>query len=278
MRIRGIDFTSAPGRRKPITCLECRLEGEALVVERLSLFPDFASFEAALREPGPWVAGFDFPFGLPRRFLTDQGWDGSWAASVQAASQLSPPDYRARLQAWKATQPAGRKHPARVCERVGGRSYGAASALMIDYTPVGMMFRQGAFRLLDSGVTIPGLQPGDPQRLCFEAYPGLAALRLRGVSGARGPSYKSDIPKKQSPLHLEERHRILAALRGAPGREIYGLTVEAPDDLATDPSADALDALLAAVQAAWAYRQFQGTAPDGVDPLEGWIADPAARP
>ena len=30
MRIYGIDFTSRPTRRKPITCLECRLDGGVL--------------------------------------------------------------------------------------------------------------------------------------------------------------------------------------------------------------------------------------------------------
>ena len=30
MKVYGIDFTSTPKRSKPITCLECRLEGDRL--------------------------------------------------------------------------------------------------------------------------------------------------------------------------------------------------------------------------------------------------------
>lgn len=33
MKIYGIDFTSAPSRKKPITCLECELDGSQLSAE-----------------------------------------------------------------------------------------------------------------------------------------------------------------------------------------------------------------------------------------------------
>ena len=60
MRVYGIDFTSRPRRGKPITCLECRLEGDELRAGPLSAWCTFDEFEAALREPGPWIAGIDF--------------------------------------------------------------------------------------------------------------------------------------------------------------------------------------------------------------------------
>ena len=52
--------------------------------------------------------------------------------------------------------------------------------------------------------------------------------------------------------------------------KIYGLD---------DPTGDTLDALLAAIQAGWAYSQRAlnyGIPPD-CDPAEGWIVDPATR-
>ncbi|MYD88520.1 MAG: hypothetical protein F4Y14_21605, partial [Acidobacteria bacterium] len=57
------------------------------------------------------------------------------------------------------------------------------------------------------------------------------------------------------------------------------MTVAADDPcLVGDPTGDSLDALLCAVQAAWAWRNrswlFGNAA--RVDPLEGWIADPRA--
>jgi hypothetical protein len=56
----------------------------------------------------------------------------------------------------------------------------------------------------------------------------------------------------------------------------YGLRVDAPRTLADDPSGDKLDALLCAIQAAWAWtmRGHGYGAPPGTDLLEGWIADP----
>jgi len=56
---------------------------------------------------------------------------------------------------------------------------------------------------------------------------------------------------------------------------IYGLDfTSAPG---RDPSADALDSLLCAVQAAWAYTQRDDNygVPPECDPDEGWILDPA---
>ncbi len=57
--------------------------------------------------------------------------------------------------------------------------------------------------------------------------------------------------------------------------------MELPRILATelvgDPTADLLDAVLAAVQAAWAWgRRAHGYGiPPEADPAEGWIVDPA---
>lgn len=74
MRVFGIDFTSAPRRRKPITCVDCELEDDLLIVRRLIEWADFEGFEGALQEPGPWIAGIDFPFGQASRFTETIGW------------------------------------------------------------------------------------------------------------------------------------------------------------------------------------------------------------
>ncbi|GER86847.1 hypothetical protein KDW_10090 [Dictyobacter vulcani] len=39
----GLDFTSAPSLRKPITCMCCQLESTTLIVEDSQLFPDFTT-------------------------------------------------------------------------------------------------------------------------------------------------------------------------------------------------------------------------------------------
>ena len=62
---------------------------------------------------------------------------------------------------------------------------------------------------------------------------------------------------------------------------VYGLQVEVPDavvsELADDAGAAALNAVLCAVQASWAWRRRdEGFGiPGSADGDEGWIADPA---
>lgn len=41
--------------------------------------------------------------------------------------------------------------------------------------PVGKMFFEGAPRLVDAGVSVPGLLRGDPGRVVVEAYTGVLA-------------------------------------------------------------------------------------------------------
>ncbi len=62
MKIYGIDFTSAPSYRKPITCVECILNKSILKVNSFINFYNFNEFEKFLDQGGEWVAGIDFPF------------------------------------------------------------------------------------------------------------------------------------------------------------------------------------------------------------------------
>jgi len=69
-------------------------------------------------------------------------------------------------------------------------------------------------------------------------------------------------------------------LRSDQLRTYYGFSVELSDMMAEymvqDPTGDQLDAVLCAIQAAWAYTQSDqnyGIPPD-CDPVEGWIVDP----
>jgi hypothetical protein len=132
------------------------------------------------------------------------------------------------------------------------------------------MFFEGARRLLKSEVTIPLLRPGGPDRIVVEAYPGVLARHL-GYAG-----YKNDALRKQTEVQLRARRAMLNDILNGRLESRYGLLVEAPASLADDPGGDQLDALLCAIQAAWAWtmRGERYGAPQGTDALEGWIADP----
>lgn len=266
MRVFGIDFTSAPRRRKPITCADCELEDDLLIVRRLIEWADFEGFEGALQEPGPWIAGIDFPFGQTRRFVETIGWPKRGADYVAYAHGLGRANFWAALDGYRTTRLKGDKEHRR-CRRLDQSTEAVRSAGRPD-----VLRRRGPS--LAVGATVPSLLTDDPHRVVVEAYPGVLA---RQIIGRR--SYKQDTRSKQTAEHAQARRDILAALRNGILSSTHGIFVDAPDSVCVceDPSAGRLDALLCAVQAAWSWRRrFDGFgAPADGDPDEGWIADPS---
>ncbi|MGC8834636.1 MAG: DUF429 domain-containing protein [Armatimonadota bacterium] len=275
MRIYGVDFTSAPSLAKPIVCAECWFEEGKLRVDGINAgIADFGAFEAFLERPGPWVAGLDFPFGLPRRFVEALGWPSSWSEYVGAfrGTNEDVRRFEALVASYKRGKPLGQKHLFRETDRMAG----AVSPMTLYGTPVGRMFIRGAPRLLRSGVNVLPCCPTRDSRTAVEAYPGLAARRLVG----RAP-YKCGRAKSNPSDRAGVRRRIAEALLGGLVERTYGLRVEMEEKLTdqclADEAGDTLDAVLCAVQAAWAYskREFGWGIPPWCDPVEGWIADPA---
>jgi hypothetical protein len=264
-RVAGVDFTSRPTRRKPITVALGSSAGGVVRLERVDAHVDFDGFAAWLRQPGPWVAGFDFPFGLPRELVETLGWPRDWPALVRHYAALERAAIRATFAAFCAARPAGRKFAHRACDGPAGSS----PSMKWVNPPVAYMLHAGVPLLLDAGVDLPGLHRGDPGRVALEAYPGLLA---REVLGRR--SYKSDTAAKQDDARLIARKDLLGALEQ--GRTRLGLRLQASpgqhDALVADASGDRLDAVLCLLQAAWAAGQPAYGVPAGVDRLEGWIA------
>jgi hypothetical protein len=271
MRVYGVDFTSAPSARKPICVAACRLDGDRLTFERLDRLRTLDAFEAALAAPGPWIAGFDFPFTQSRRFLRNFGWPEDWGAYARLLGGMTRPAFRAALEAYKADGEPGDREHARDFEKGSG----AVSPQKLYGVPVALMQFEGVPRLFRTGLHLPGLWPGDPTRVGVEAYPGVAA---RALIGRR--SYKADERSRQTAELRDARDLILTALTGEDGRARFGLAVTAPARLAEDPGADPLDALLCAVQAAWAARLMDREPEQmaGLDLSGGWIADPDILP
>jgi hypothetical protein len=270
MKVIGIDFTSSPSRTKPLTCMHCTFDGWILRARRLESWPDFGGFEDALDKPGPWIAGIDFPFGQSRIFIENIGWPDNWAGYVAHAGSLGRPGFRAALDDYRRQRRFGDKEHRRKTDIAAS----SISPQKLYGVPVGLMFFEGAPRLLKSGVTIPMLSAGDPRRIVVEAYPGVLARQLVGRAG-----YKNDIARKQTEIQHQTRRAMLDNLLRGKLEARYDLRVEASRTLADDPSGDQLDALLCAIQAAWAWtmREFHYGAPRDADPLEGWMADPTLR-
>jgi hypothetical protein len=264
--IHGVDFTSRPRLRKPITIASGRTQPSTFHLDSLEECADWQAFEAWLRRPGPWIAGFDFPFGLPREAVEDLGLPTQWPQLVACCRRQGREEFRALLDRYRESRPAGRRYAHRAADHPAG----SHSPLKLVNPPVGLMFLEGAPRLLDAGVTIPGLHQGDPQRVALEAYPGFSARQM--VKG----SYKNDALAKQTPARRQARKGMVSSLTTGDNPLGFVLTgsTQLLRSLIGDATGDRLDAVLCAMQAAWSWQRRDdnyGLPPD-TDPLEGWIA------
>jgi hypothetical protein len=279
VQILGVDFTSRPTPAKPITAARGTLEGDQLRVRDVLRLPTMAGFEALLAEPGPWVGAFDFPFGLPRELIDALRWPGAgtrqrrfWPRLISHYAALDRRQVGARFDRFRARRPVGSKYAHRATELAAG----AHAAMKLVNPPVGWMLHEGAPILLRSRVHIPGMRNGDPRRVALEAYPGHLLRTIAGGWGEkRTPPYKNDAKPKRRAAHREARVRLLWAL--VEGEHPLALRLDVPVGIAAaaaaDGTGDTLDALAAAVQAAWgaASGAPHYGLPRRFDPLEGWI-------
>jgi len=199
------------------------------------------------------------------------GWPENWEGYVGKVGKLSKDEFEDAIRADMATRPRGSKWRYRLADR---RSH-SSSAMMLFRVPVGKMFYRGAPRLLSSGVRVEPCRRNGNTRVAVEAYPAVVARRFLGHT-----AYKRDaVP--DTPERKSARETLIAGLESMTLKQIYGFTVKLDDhwkeEFVVDPSADALDSLLCAVQAGWAYlkRDDHYCVPPECDPDEGWIVDPA---
>jgi hypothetical protein len=159
----GVDFTCAPGKTKPITLARGIRLGSVVKLDKV---------------------GFDFPFGLPRVFVDalmqspPPGWPGD--ATEQAAPDRTDTliaalhrhcktrqGFAALIDDWgqgwgQGTRPAKLPHR-RADTAMPGVS--STSPLQTRYVPVGKMYFEGLWRLVQAGATLPGL-PWRPTPAC----------------------------------------------------------------------------------------------------------------
>ena len=260
----GVDFSSAPRRGKPIVWAWGRWQRPGLLrLERFEENASAAEFAQALQRPGPWLAAFDLPFGLPRELVTTLAWPTDWASCMAHYASLSRSEIAVSFAAFCDARPVGSKFAHRACDGPAGSS----PSMKWVNPPVAFMLHAGVPALRAAGVDLPGLQAGDATRVALEGYPGMVA---RALIGRR--SYKSDTKAQQTPERLIARKDLVDALEQGRWRGLrLKLTHAQRDDLVADAQGDKLDAALCLLLAAWADTQPGDGMPAGVDALEGWI-------
>jgi Protein of unknown function (DUF429) len=275
----GVDFSSTPTRKKPITVANGRLAQwrgqQALCIESVTPLFTLEEFSEWLEQAGPWVAGFDFPFALPREFLETARWPhATWAEHIAHIDTLTRPEMVQAFKAFCDARPVGGKFAHRACDVLSGSS----PSMKWVNPPVAYMLHAGATRLLNAGVHIPVLHAGDLKRIALEAYPGFFARPIAGRS-----SYKSDDIHKQDEARRSMREAIVNAMED--GRNALNLAAKFDPTVRkhclTDASGDTLDACICLIQTAWAYQRYDSSfgLPKNTDPVEGWIVSvPAVKP
>lgn len=276
----GVDFTSAPRAKKPIVAVSARVDRREVTPLELLTFTTLDAFSNWLNTHPEGIVAIDAPFGQPRRLL--EHWhitkdvikgSQSWTEYVSRIAKLSKRDFADELNRYRATRPVGDKHHLRRCDQLAG----ACSPMMLYGVPVAKMFFVLAPLLLESNVNLPPVRKTASPCTCVEAYP---ALVVKALWDGKAPPYKSDTRSKQTADKEDTRATLVRYLQTELVTKNYGLRVccsQLEPTFITDPTGDALDALFACLQAAWAAQQADSGIPVDVDALEGWIVDPSLR-
>ncbi len=268
----GVDFTSAPSAKKPITvalgrCMELG-RGRVYQLEEILAIESLGGFERLLMSGGAWLGGFDLPFGQSRSLIEHEDWPTDWPAFVRFYCGQPRDRLRDTFRRWCDARPVGDKFAWRKADKPAGSS----PAMRWANPPVAWMMHAGIGRMLDAGLAFPAhRQRGGarkPPRVALEAYPGFTARKVCRRS------YKSDAASNQTPDRMRNRRAIVAALvAGAAGLEPrLAITPAWRRRLIADGSGDLLDAVICALQAAHAAALPRYGLPKRLDPLEGWIA------
>jgi hypothetical protein len=268
----GVDFTSAPSPRKPITVAigtwhpgRPRPRFFLADVRPLETLDEFSAW---LRSAESWTGGFDLPFGQPRTLVEHAGWPTSWPALVRDYCGQPRPALRETFRAWCAARPVGDKFAWRAADKPAGSS----PAMRWANPPVAWMMHAGIGRMLEAGLAFPAHRHGAANRrgarVALEAYPGFTARHVCRRS------YKSDLRSAQTAERRGNRRAIVAALvAGTAGLDIVlEIGVAWRRRLVADGSGDLLDAVIGALQAGHAAALPGYGLPADLDPLEGWIA------
>ena len=288
----GLDFSCAPSQRKPLTLAHGALHGHVVRLAGVSELDTLEKWANHLGEAGNFVMGCDFPFGLPRSFvdaLRDHG-PQDLRLCLQTPSPAHPEcdrlisalrhycvdraGFQALIDGWGTTwhpeRAPGSKLPHRPTD-LAMPGISSTSPLQTRYVPVGKMYFEGFWRLVQANVSIPAMRAGRDHAIALEAYPGFLAHELIGRR-----SYKNESTDHAD--RLVARLTILDALEA--GHSRLGLRLKMTpaqrDRLAADHKGDQLDAVMCMMQAAWALVQHQQGhplwgLPTCIDPVEGWI-------
>lgn len=272
--VAGIDVTSAPSPRKPITVAQGSWDGSGLQIDRIELLDSIGSLATFIGEIDPEVpsiTGFDCPLGQPRRLVDNLGWVSNWETTVSRFASMSRAEFVAFLRSYREPRQAGDKqHLRRTDAETGG-----CSPMMVHGVPVGLMYHSLVPLLAESPLSLLPCRPTRSPAIVVEVYPALLARRA-----APRQTYKMEKAHGENESRRRAaRQAILESLVEREDRSPLGFSTHLPRGrlgALGDSKGDRLDAILAAASAAWAWtqRRHGWGFSKHFDAFEGAIVDP----
>ena len=272
MKIFGINFTENPSPKRPITIAYCVYKkNHGLSVNRIEFSPTISDFEKFLKEKGPWFAGINFPLGQPKQFLDKMSLPSGWNNYIKDIQKWKQTGFEKKVKQYLNKLPKGIKAPLRITDIFAG----VESPLKTTNNHSLKRFFEGGYCLLKSGASIIPCAPKKDNRVIIETLPALVARRFK-VQENFGKKLKSD---------LEHIHKEVIKGLETPEFEhdfVFKLFIDDTLKLkcVEDANGFSLDAILSAVQTAWAFKM--GKPNYGIPGLqhpsiqsEGWIIDPS---
>ena len=273
IKVFGLDFTSAPSKSKPLVFVHGYGTSRSnLFIFKLELWSNFINFEKFLSQKGPWVAGFDFPFGLPIDFLKKNKLSLNWNKYVNYLGKYTKNELEQKIKTFKDAQPYGQKDLNRITDSMNK----ARSPLKIINPPLIKMFYEGAKRLANSGITVIPFHLPHDNRIVFETYPALLSRLYTG-------SYKSNRTIERNKNLRMSRQKILDGILSQHLTKTLSFSIDLKEDIKKkildDNTGDTLDSILCCIQAYWSYLQgwpyFRINSKDLITiKSEGWIVSP----
>ena len=190
-------------------------------------------------------------------------------------ADLSREGFRGVLEDYKRDRAEGDREHLRLVDHLTG----AQSPSKLYCVPVALMFYEGAPRLLRSAASVIPVRPKADNRIIVEAYPAVVARALVGKD-----RYKPTERGNVQAVARGVRDLIVQKISDGSLFARYRLRVDLSENLdqvcIDDAEGDSLDAVLAAVQAAWSWERRDGSygVPKDCDCVEGWIVDPVTQP
>ena len=274
MKIHGICFTHAPHKGKPIFCASGSYTAKrGLHIQQVESLDSLRDFELFLQRSGPWVTGVNFPIGQPWNFLKKMSLPDHWAGYIRSLARWDEAVFEKKVKSYIKKFKAGNGGSLRITDSLAH----GQSPLMLTGESLGKNFFAGAKRLRDAGVSVPPCAVKKENRVVVEVCPELVARRF---------AYRYKETRKKSELQQaaeDARKSILSGLKSSEFEAEFGFTVELEGAVSLKSVEDSkgryLDAVLAMIQAAWAYSNKRKNfgIPAFEHPIvqsEGWIVDP----